>query len=139
MKIVYKLEGRVVCRTAFTKALAISATKVTTIINMVKTHAVVTPPHGNSLRQYNTPQSDKVEVYILGLINVFFDEQPDSDEWHCPIIMNKGLLFEDFLQQAVGVPPSKHVFYSTIKQYNWIKFPKNTRLGKCDECVELRM
>lgn len=137
------MEGIIVCRTAFTKALGISNNKVSAAVNSVKTHAVVIAPHGNSLRQYDTPKSDKVNRFILGLMNIFFDEQPDSEEWHCPIILNKTLLYEDFLAHTNNNddddPPSKTVFYYTIQRYKWIKFPKNTRLGKCDDCIELRM
>ncbi len=136
--IVYRLEGHRICRTAFVTALGISNSKLNPILDSIKSYQVIVAPHGNTLRAYNTPQQDKIHLFLLDLMNVFFDEQPDSDEWHCPIIVSKSLLYETMCSE-VNSPPSKPTFYNILAEYRWIKFPKNTRLGKCDECVELKM
>ncbi len=119
--------------------MGVSDTKIDTAIKSVFSESAVAAPHLNAIREYSSPSTSAVNVWLQQLLGVFVDKQPDKDEWHCPVAVNRRHLWGMFHEENDQTAVAKHSFYGVLhKNWRWVKFPKNTRLGKCDTCVEIK-
>ncbi len=67
---------------------------------------------------------------------------PNSDEWHVPPWVTRQLLYDDcFRDPFISSILPKYSLRSFERAFDEafpkVKFPRKTRLGRCDLCIEL--
>ncbi len=138
-KIEYAIRGVRVCRKGYGLITGVSDSKIDAVLNTIYAQSAVDKPHQNTLRHYTTPVTAAVTVWLQELLGSFVDKQPDKDEWHCPVAVNRRHLWGLFSEENNNLDVGKSTFYKALQDdWSWVKFPKQTRLGKCDTCVEIQ-
>jgi len=138
-KVNLKIRGKDVCIGGFCSFYGITYYKYFHCLNRIRSNNLVVI-HGNSEREYRTYQTDLCSTFLDRYCSTYGEQQPDSDEIHCPHSCLKIDLYQQFKNDCTEiVVPHPNTFLTVWRQkYPHLKIPKNSRLGKCDICVSLQ-
>jgi hypothetical protein len=95
--------------------------------------------HQNTGKLKKTARSDRVTAWLLGYFNEIGDRMPmGNGDIHMPMYLDKAEIFRTMKADLDDIKFSKSAFYKLLsEEFGYVKFPKRTRLGRCDECSSL--
>ena len=140
-----KLGGHPVCITAFLLYHGISRTKWYSVRSTFFAGGSDFL-HGNtSCTTRPTPQTDIIVDWINALVYCQGDPSPCSNEVYLPMSIVKIVMYDTFVEDCshdlMLSPediPSSYMFHKLWRDdFSHVKWPKYTKLGKCDICTKI--
>lgn len=96
-------------------------------------------PHGNTGKTHKSPIYLQCKQWLSDLFAKICNTYGPA-EWHAPIYTRKANIYLDMMEELKlsGTSFSTNQFYSMLgAEFPFVKFPKFTKIGRCDECIEL--
>ena len=102
--------------------------------------------HGNTCSTTRlTPQTDIITDWINVVVHCQGDPSPNSNDIYLPMSIVKCVMYEAFvddcthdLSLALDQIPSNYMFLKIWREdFDHVKWPKYTKLGKCDVCTKI--
>ena len=133
------VDGKLVCTEAFKKLYGFTRHQVIKAKSLSK-KGLHYPTHGNTGTIRHSIRYESCKTWLSKYFTAICDTFENTVK-EVPIYVNKNLIYADMIDELKlnmrDFTPSQ--FYQLlIKDFQNIKFPKKTRLGRCDTCLELQ-
>lgn len=130
--------GKIICRNAYMRVLGVSAG----VLRSAESHAFTNTLHKPIRRKRKAVKQELIVAWIKLWLEEVADQSPVDDKFYLPMFLSWAEVYREFAENQAKDPKGakatyQYFFFVVRQQFQNVKMPKRTRLGRCEICNEI--